>query len=143
MLGMCLPELLRLASLKVERRGELFFFGKLQDLSCIQDCDKLSNKNRASSALNAVIYTFRDAKLPSQGEYARAFCPVAFSFVDCCHEVFCEDKKQLISASSPMPRNSQKRQKLFGAMLLHPVCCKVLVRGELVFYHELSVIQTC
>jgi len=69
-----MPELLRLASLKVERRGEeLFFFGKLQDLSCIQDCDKLSNKSRASSALNAVIYTFSDAKLPSQGEYARAF----------------------------------------------------------------------
>lgn len=55
LLGMCLPELLRLASLKVERRGELVVFEKLQDLSCIQDCDKLSKKNRASSALSAAI----------------------------------------------------------------------------------------
>jgi hypothetical protein len=55
LLGMCLPELLRLASLKVERRGELVVFEKLQDLSCIQDCDKLSKENRASSALSAVI----------------------------------------------------------------------------------------
>jgi hypothetical protein len=53
------------------------------------------------------------------------FFPVAFAFVDCCHEVFREDKKQLISASQ-----FAKTPKTFGAMLLHCVCCKVLVRGN-------------